>query len=171
MEALKSFLDRIVTLTRSNLLFIIAFIMVILSLSPFFVLGQDVYIGIHDTFDSYFIWYKVLADSRMWFAGQNEIVPIIMDGQPRIVYGSELNVQVWFYAFTDPFSAYVLNLLAMRVVGFVGMYLLLKNHFLPKEKYDILTLGVAVCFAILPIYPPGGLSIPSLPLALYVFLN
>ncbi|MFW9817518.1 MAG: DUF6044 family protein, partial [Candidatus Thorarchaeota archaeon] len=31
--------------------------------------------------------------------------------------------------------------------------------------------GVAVCFAILPIYPPGGLSIPSLPLALYVFLN
>ncbi|MFW9794579.1 MAG: DUF6044 family protein, partial [Candidatus Thorarchaeota archaeon] len=171
MEGLKSFLDRLVAILRVNLLFVIAFILVLLSLTPYYILGQDVFIGVHDSFDSYFIWYKVLADSNMWFAGQLEPVPIIMDGQPRIVYGSEFNVLVWLYAIVDPFTAYVLNLLAMRVVGFVGMYLLLKNHFLQEERHDILTLGVAICFAILPIYPPGGLSIPSLPLALYAFLN
>ncbi len=171
MEALKSYLERVNALLRVNFLFVIAFIIVLLSIAPCYILGQDVVIRVHDTFDSYFIWYKVLTDSNMLFAGQLDTVPIIMDGLPRLVYGSEFNVLLWLYVIFDPFTAYVFNLTAMRVVGFVGMYLLLKNHFLKEEKHIIIILGVAICFAILPLYPPGGLSVSSLPLALYAFLN
>lgn len=171
MESLKSITQRIIILLKDNLLFEIAFITVLMSLSPWYILGQNVPIIAHDTFDSYFIWYKVLADSKMLFAGQFAIVPIIMDGLPRLVYGSEFNVLVWLYVFFDPFTACVINLVSMRVVGFIGMYLLLKTHYLTDEKHKIITLGVAVCFAILPFYPPGGLSVSSLPLALYSFLN
>jgi hypothetical protein len=107
----------------------------------------------------------------MLFAGQLDTVPIIIDGIPRLVYGSEFNVLVWLFVFFDPFSAYVLNLNAMCIVGFVGMYLLLKNNYLTEERHNIIVLGVAFCFALLPFYPPGGLSVASLPLALYAFFN
>lgn len=171
MESLKHFSERIIILLRTNLLFGIAFITVLLSLAPWYILGQNIPIIIHDSFDSYFIWYKVLADSNMLFADQFATVPIIMDGLPRLVYGSEFNVLLWLYVLFDPFTACMMNLVAMRVVGFIGMYLLLKTHFLPDKTPKIIILGVALCFAILPFYPPGGLSISSLPLALYSFLN
>jgi hypothetical protein len=171
MDALKSSLERAVTILRVNYLFVIAFAAVILSLAPYYILGHDISIGVHDTFDSYIVWYKVLAENNMLFAGQLETVPIIMDGLPRLVYGSEFNVLVWLFVIFDPFSAYVLNLTMMRIIGFIGMYLLLKNHFMQQERHEIIIIGVAICFAILPLYPPAGLSIPSLPLALYAFLN
>jgi hypothetical protein len=142
-----------------------------LHLAPYYILGQDVFIGIHDTFDAYFVWYKVLAESGMILSGITDVVPIIMDGLPRISFGSEFNVLVWLFYFFDPFTVYVVNMTFMHFVGFVGMYLLLKTHFLKAEKYKILSLGVAVCFAILPLWPPGGLSVSSLPLALYALLN
>ena len=146
MESIKSVLSKCIELLRVNYLFVIAFSAVLLHLSPYVIFGQNVLIGIHDTFESNVVWYKVLTESGNLFAGSNEIVPIIMDGLPRISYGSEFNVFIWFFIFFDPFTAYVLNETAMHIVGFVGMYLLLKTHFLKESKYDILSLGVATSF-------------------------
>lgn len=171
MESIKSILIKFIELLKANYLVVIALSAVILHLSPYVIFGQNVLIGVHDTFDSNVVWYKVLTESGMLFAGPNEIVPIIMDGLPRVSYGSEFNMFIWLFYFFDPFTAYVLNETAMHIVGFVGMYLLLKTHFLKESKYDILSLGVAACFAILPFWPPSGLSISSLPLAMYAFLN
>ncbi|TFG26762.1 hypothetical protein EU527_19355 [Candidatus Thorarchaeota archaeon] len=171
MELLRPFIDRAISLLREYYIELIALSAVLLHLAPYFVLGQNVLIGIHDTFDSYIVWYKILSDSGMIFADSSAIVPLIIGGLPRISFGSEFNVLIWMFVFFEPFTAYVLNLVAMHIVGFLGMYLLLKTHFLKDEKYRILVLGVAVCFAILPLWPPAGLSVPSLPLALYAFLN
>lgn len=164
-------LDGILDLLRTNIPLVIALILLFVSLIPYYILGQDVGIGIHDTFDSYLIWYDVLAESNMLFAGQLQTVPIIMDGLPRLVYGSEFNVLLWLFILFDPCSVYILNLTAMRVVAFAGMYLLLRNHSLTEQKHQVIVAGVALCFSLLPFYPSGGLSVPSLPLALYVFLN
>jgi hypothetical protein len=171
MKIQRSLLTVLIERLKNNILFLIAFLVVVLSLAPYIILGQNAIVGTHDTFDSYFVWYKVLAESNMLFAGQLATVPIIMNGLPRLVYGSEFNVLVWLFVFFDSYTAYVLNLAAMRIVGFVGMYLLLKNHFLKDESHKIIILGVSICFALIAYYPPGGLSVSSLPLALYAFLN
>lgn len=171
MESIEPALNRFVENLKVNYLIVIALSAVLLHLAPYYIFGQNVFIGIHDTFESNVVWYKILTESGMLFAGPNEIVPIIMNGLPRISFGSEFNVLIWLFYLFDPYTAYVLNLTAMHLVGFIGMFLLLKTHFLPDKKYDILSLGVAVCFAILPLWPPAGLSISSLPLAMYAFLN
>jgi hypothetical protein len=150
---------------------IVAFAIVIAPLIPDFALGENALIGVHDVFDASMVWYKVLAESGMMFAPPTETVPVIMDGLPRTCYGSEFYFLVWLVLWFGPLGAYLANLAFMRMVGFFGMYLLLKKHFLKEDEYEILTLGVAICFAVLPFWPPGGLSIPSLPLALFAFLN
>jgi len=171
MESIEPTLSRFVEILKTNYLVVIALSAVLFHLAPYYIFGQNVFIGIHDTFESNVVWYKVLTESGMLFAGPNEIVPIIMNGLPRISFGSEFNVLIWLFYLFEPFTAYVLNLTAMHLVGFFGMFFLLKTHFLPDKKYDVLSLGVAVCFAILPLWPPAGLSISSLPLAMYAFLN
>ena len=163
--------ERLRCALRQNIKMIVAFAIVIAPLIPVFALGENALIGVHDVFDSIMVWYKVLVESGMIFAAPTETVPVIMDGLPRTYYGSEFYVLVWLVLWFGPLGAYLANLVFMRIVGFFGMYLLLKKHFLNGDEYDILTLGVAVCFAILPFWPPGGLSIPSLPFALYAFLN
>ncbi|MHA1862416.1 MAG: DUF6044 family protein, partial [Candidatus Thorarchaeota archaeon] len=171
MESIRPALIKLIEIIKVNYLVVIALSAVLLHLAPYYIFGQNVLIGIHDTFESNVVWYKVLTESGMLFAGPNEIVPIIMNGLPRISFGSEFNVLIWLFYLFEPFTAYVLNLTAMHIVGFFGMFFLLKTHFLQDKKYDVLSLGVAVCFAILPLWPPAGLSISSLPLAMYAFLN
>jgi len=171
MESIKSLLERVLGLVKIYYLELIALSAVLLHLAPYFIFGQNSVIGIHDTFDSNFVWYKVLADSGMLFADSSAIVPGIMDGLPRISFGSEFNALIWLFFLFEPFAVYVINMTVMHLVGFFGMYLLLKTHVLQDEKYRIIILGVAVCFAILPLWPPAGLSVSSLPLVLYAFLN
>jgi hypothetical protein len=171
MESQKVSIARIVGHLRTNYLFVIALSAVLLHLARYYVLGQNVFIGPHDLFESTAVWQKLLVESGLIFSGSEEVIPAIMDGLPRISFGSEFFAPLWFVAAFGLFNAYVINQTAMHLVGFVGMYFLLRTHFLLKEKYKILNLGVAVCFAILPFYPSAGLSVAGLPLALYSFLN
>jgi len=163
--------ERLRCALRQNFKLIVAFAIVIAHLIPDFALGENALIGVHDAFDSIWVWYKILGESGMMFASPAETVPGIMDGLPRICYGTEFYFLVWLVLWFGPLGAHLINLTFMHVVGFVGMYLLLKKHFLKENEYDIITLGVAICFAILPFWPTHGLTLPSLPLALYAFLN
>lgn len=163
--------ERLRCVLRQNLKMIVAFAIVIAHLIPNFALGENAPIGVHEVFDASMVWYKVLVESGMMFAPSPEIVPGIMDGLPRACYGSEFYFLVWLVVWFGPLGAHIVNLAFMHIVGFFGMYLLLKKHYLKDDEYDIITLGVAICFAVLPFWPAGGLSVPSLPLALYAFLN
>jgi len=156
---------------RQNFKMIVAFAIVIAHLIPYFALGENALIGVHEVFDASMVWYKVLVESGMMFASSPETVPGIMDGLPRGCYGSEFYFLVWLVLWFGPLGAHLVNLAIMHIVGFFGMYFLLKKHYLKEDEYDIISLGVAVCFAVLPFWPAGGLSVPSLPLALYAFLN
>jgi hypothetical protein len=171
MNSMDLTLGKFVEILKANYLAILAVSSVLLHLAPYYIFGQNVLIGIHDVFDSYIVWYKTLVRSGMIFANSSTPIPQIMDGIPRIAFGTEFNIFLWLFYLFDPFTAYVINLTVMHLVGFAGMYILLKTHFLREEKYKIVNYGVAICFAILPVWPPGGLSISSLPLALYAFMN
>ena len=67
--------------------------------------------------------------------------------------------------------AYGISQALTRVVAFLGMYLLLKKHFLPGEKWTFLQIAASLAFALTPFWPSGMLSTLGMPLALWAFLN
>ena len=149
----------------------LAVAILILYLSPLFILGQNAHILIHDNLDSNVVWFKILAESGHIFGSLDAMIPNIMNGLPRDCLGSEFSVILWLYYLLGPFTAYIVNITVMHFIAFIGMYLLLKSHFLRDEKYEIIIVGAALAFALLPFWPSGGLSIAGQPLVLYAFLN
>jgi len=51
------------------------------------------------------------------------------------------------------------------------VYWLLRRHLVLGEQHRIIQAGSALCFALLPFWPLGGLSVAGIPLVLYAFLN
>lgn len=155
---------------KERYLIAIAVSLILLYLSPLVVLGEDSHVRIHDNLDSNVVWYKILAESGKEFAPSNAEIPNMMNGLPRISLGSQFKLYVLLFNWFDPFTAYTINMVLIRFIAFIGMYLLLKKHLI-KGRYSLITVGVALAFSLLPFWPFGALSIAGLPLALYTFLN
>lgn len=138
-------------------------------LSPWLLLGQNSYVLIHDHLDSNLVWFTTLIESATVFATSDTTLPMFMNA-PRLSFGSEFNIQLVYYALFDPYVAYVINQIVLRIVAFIGMYLLLnKNIFQNKDRHECLYLALG--FSLLPFWPPGGLSIAGLPLLTHVLLS
>ncbi|HEU5139333.1 MAG TPA: DUF6044 family protein [Bacillales bacterium] len=170
---------------------VLAIFFIIVYLSPLFILGTDAHVRVHDQLDSAVIWYKILADSGEIFAPNGAEIPNMMNGLPRVSLGTQFKLLLWLFVWFPPFVAYTINAVLVRFVAFFGMYLLLSRHvirnrhvFSDKEsdlneqknktiykKDTFIEAGVAVCFALLPFWLPGCLSISGIPLAAYAFLN
>lgn len=145
-------------------------VVLFLYLAPFLILGQNSHVLIHDNLDANVTWLKLLAQSGKIFSSNSDTIDQIMNGLPRLSLGSEYHILVWLNYWFSPFTAYVINQIIMHVVAFGGMYFLLKRHILINES-KIIIVGTALCFALLPFWPSGALSIAGLPLALYAFIN
>ncbi|MCB2263496.1 MAG: DUF6044 family protein [Candidatus Thiosymbion ectosymbiont of Robbea hypermnestra] len=139
-------------------------------LAPYLYAGTDATLAIHDNLDSNFVWYKTLLESGALFA-RNDFPIERINGLPRSVLPSEFDALVLLYALFGPYGAYVVNRMLITLVGFFGMYLLLRRHLAPGEPNRVIQVGGALCFALLPFWPFGGLSIAGIPLVLYAFLN
>lgn len=148
-----------------------AFLVIILCVSPLFLLGENAHIRVHDNLDSNLAWYKVLAESGQLLGSIDATIPQIINGLPRNAFGTEFSLIVWLYAFFPTMIAYALSQFITRVFAFLGMYLLLKKHFLPDSQWAILRIGTALSFSLTPFWPSGMLSTLGMPLALWAFLN
>jgi len=145
-----------------------------LYLLPFLLNGQELYITVYDNLDSNVVWLKTLATSGKIFSPSDTLLPQMMNGLPRAVFGTEFNVIVWLYALFEPFTAYVLNEFLLRIVAFFGMYALLQRYLtlsLEPNTARLLVTAIALLFSLLPFWPSGGLSVAAQPLVLYAFLN
>ncbi len=157
---------------KERTLFVFATIILILYLSPLFILGENAHIRIHDNLDSNLSWYKVLTCSGEIQGPINSTIPQVINNQlSRNAFSSEFSGIVWLYAFFPNMVAYVLSQTITRVIAFIGMYVLLKHHFLPKEEWTVISIGVSLAFALTPFWPSGMLSTLGMPLALWAFLN
>lgn len=156
--------------SKKNYKYIAAAVALILAyLSPLYVLGQNAHVLLLDNIDGAVASLKVLAHSGQVFGSLDSTIPNIMNGLLRNTMGSEFNLQVLLYWAFKPFTAYVINLTLIHLLAFLGMYLLLRRYIL-KEN-EVLAIGVALAFALLPFWPYGGLSVAGQPLVLYAFLN
>ncbi|MEH7273453.1 DUF6044 family protein, partial [Neobacillus vireti] len=156
---------------KSSRLIIFALLIIALYLSPLFILQENAHIRVHDNLDSNLAWYKVLARSGKMFGDVNAVIPQMINGVPRNTFGTEFSIIVWLYALFPTMIAYGISQAITRVAAFIGMYLLLKKHFLPNEKWIFLQVGTALAFALTPFWPSGMLSTLGMPLALWAFLN
>ena len=153
-------------------LLVFAAIILILYLSPLFILGENAHIRVHDNLDSNLSWYKVLARSGEIIGPIDATIPQVINNQlSRNAFSTEFSGIVWLYAFFPNMVAYALSQTITRVVAFIGMYVLLKQHFLPREEWRIIAVGVSLAFALTPFWPSGMLSTLGMPLALWAFLN
>ncbi|MFD2629870.1 DUF6044 family protein [Oceanobacillus kapialis] len=154
----------------NRVLLFLALIVIAAYVSPYFILGEDAHIRIHDNLDSNIVWYQLLADSGQIFTLPGATLPNVINGLPRSTLPSGLDAMVWMYVLFEPMTAYAIGQTIMRLAAFFGMYLLLKHHAIRSERMQIVAIGAALGFALLPYWPSGMLSIAGLPLALHCFL-
>lgn len=160
-------------LNNERFLFLFSILAVELYLFPLYFFGQGAQVQIFDNLDIVFPVLKTLVSSGQIFAPSDAIVPNMMGGLPRLVYGTEFNVYVWLFYFFPPFTAFVINETIIHLGAFFSMFVLLNRYFIPSHsRYRLLIIhAVSLMFALLPFYTGAGLSVPSIPLALYAFLN
>ena len=84
---------------RKQILF--ALLVIVLYLSPLFILGENAHIRVHDNLDSNIAWYKVLSESGELFGAIDAKIPQIMNGLPRNAFGSEFSIIVWLCHLPD----------------------------------------------------------------------
>jgi hypothetical protein len=142
----------------------------IVYLLPRVILGKDSFVTINDNLDSEIIWRVVLAKSGLAFKFSGNIEQI-MNGIPREFLVSGYNLATGIYLIFEPFIAYVINEILVHLVAFLGMYFLLKEHILKKEKEILIIWGVSLCFSFIPFLSIYGLSVAGQPLLFYAFLN
>ena len=158
-------------LKNETLLLFAAVVAILFYLLPLVIFGENTYALIYDNLDSYGAYYKILAESGKVFFQMDSTIPNIMGDFSRNIYPSEFNVITWLYLLFTPFQAYVINQILQHCLAFLGMYLLLRRHFLREDRDSVIAVGVSLAFALLPFYPLVGLSVAGQPLALYAFLN
>ena len=132
---------RIYTLQQSQL---------IVYVSPLFILGENAHIRVHDNLDSNIAWYKVLKNSGQLFGGINSTLPQIINGLPRNTFGTEFSGIQWLYGLFPTMLAYSLSQTITRVFALIGMYLLLKKHFIKSEDAYAIRVLVSLAFALTP---------------------
>jgi len=145
----------------------------IIYLIPLIIHGENTTMLIYDNLDSNVIWYKILAESGMIFASNDAIIPNMMNGLPRLSYGSEFDVILWFYYFLEPINAYTLNIVIMHITAFFSMFVFANRYLVSFHLRfrEVIVYSLSLMFALLPFWPSGGLTIPALPLVTFVLLN
>lgn len=141
-------------------------------LSPLFILQENAHIRVHDNLDSNLAWYKVLSRSGEIFGGVEGVIPQIINGVlSRNAFGTEYSIIVWLHSLLPTMIAYGVSQALTRAAAFFGMYLLLKQHLLPGERWTAVNIMAALAFALTPFWPSGMLSTLGMPLALWALLN
>ncbi len=147
-------------------------LLLLLYAAPYLLLGQDAYLTIHDFLDDSSYNFRPLALSGQLFNfSQDALLPNIMNGLPRSGLHSGLNVSVALYSFLPPFIALITNYLLVHLIGYLGMFALLRRYFLTESVSIWLTVGVSLGFSFVPVYTNYGLSVMGQPALLLAFLN
>lgn len=156
---------------KERIFIVFSLFVISLFLSPYFILGEDAHIRVHDNLDSNLAWYKVLADSGQIAGSLDARIPQIINGLPRNALGTESSLIVWLYVWFPTMIAYGISQTITRLFAFLGMYLVLKDHFIMGKDQSLIRVGTALAFALTPFWPSGMLSTLGMPLALWAFLH
>jgi hypothetical protein len=145
---------------------------VLIYLLPIILLGQHSYIRIHDTLEGEWVWLKLLVDGHTAFNFHTVAQVLqVMKGLPRDAFPPVLSVNLVLVQLFGDFNAYIISSLIIRILGFTGMVRLLKDYFIKDENKLYIVWASAICFVVMPVFIPFGLSVLGQPFLLWAFLN
>lgn len=139
------------------------FVCILIYYLPYFILGQDSSFRITDFLDDEIIQY--LYNGRYMFASTDTIVKEWLSGVPAPSIQPPTFTLVLFFKFFPFFTAIMISCIFGTVFAFLGMFLLSDKVLKGEKRY--VSFMVAVLFAILPYYPPYGLSSVGIPLVIW----
>lgn len=158
--------------TNQRFALLLAIIILLIYFLPFLLLGENSYFTIHDNLDGLFVYHHVLAKMEQTYNfDPHSEVKNMMSGLPRPIFGNGLYIVPTLFFFFKASTAYIVNFILTHLIGFVGMFLLLRNHILKEEKEFSIAVACSILFALIPFYSIYGACIPYQPLLLYAFLN
>ncbi|MDP3667443.1 MAG: DUF6044 family protein [Sediminibacterium sp.] len=156
---------------KKNAYFILLGVFSILILYfPIFISGENSYILIPDVLNCEFVWLHVLKITHNLFEF-NGNVPIenFMNGLPRKYIQSEFDFKRVFFYILPSFWAYIGSSIIVRIIGFIGMYLIIRDHITIQNKKIVFL--ICLCFSLVPCYTIYGLSVLGQPILLWAFIN
>ncbi|MBN8218016.1 MAG: hypothetical protein J0L75_15345 [Spirochaetes bacterium] len=160
--------------TRHRWVTALGFFLVALYLAPLLILNRDAHIPIGDYLEQTPPLFELLARSGKTFAPNHEILPQVIHGIERKLLPSEID---FFYLLNWLFGllpAILISQLLLRLVAFWGMLRLLSDHLFARETdipyRHLLSVGVAVCFAVMPFHFATYLTIAGIPWLWSAFL-
>ncbi len=127
----------------------------LLSMLPFFILGEKSIITYNDQLDGELITY--ILNAKHLFEGA-EVYPELMNGIPVAGMVSPAPLFVLLFKFFSPFTAFMIMTAVTRMSGVLSTYLLCERI----TKKSLISFATGLAFMMLPFYPVYGLCIPGL---------
>lgn len=143
---------------------------IVITLFPYLYYQEDICMRFGDNMDSNIVWAKMLLDNNACWVAPTTIIEQVMNGVPRSSLSSTYDLSLLIFWIFGIFWGYALNKVVMAALAFVGMYLLLKKHFVRDTVQVLVPTLTAFLYALLPFWSFTG-SVALLPLALWAFLN
>jgi hypothetical protein len=132
-------------------------------------LGDDAFVRVHDNLDSSII-YMSIAHADPQGANPQARDLRLMNGavSPSPLVGA-FSVNTVLYRLFKPSTAYLVNELLVRLLGFIGAFLL--SRLVAKKVSGVLDAAFALVWSLSPIITFFGLSVAGQPLLLWAFLS
>ena len=139
---------------------------------PYFILGENSNILIHDNLDSVITYIKILLNNEAVFSFPSKVINQVLNGVPKHVICFTYDISLIIFKIFGVYFGYVINKLFVSFIGFWGMFLLLRKHFLPilNSNTQYISVGVSLIFSLLPFWSYSA-SVLGLPFVLFAFLN
>ncbi|MBR1477802.1 MAG: hypothetical protein IJ608_07565 [Lachnospiraceae bacterium] len=148
---------------KKNIFFPAGLFATILMMLPYMILREDSAVIYHDQLDGEMIAY-ILGAKHLFEGGR---LPEIMGGLEAVSLMPPAPLFVLFFRMFPPFTALLSMGIAGRIIGYIGMYLLLED--ITHQK--LVSAGFALCFSMLPFLWVYGLSQYGIPLLFFLVIR
>jgi len=150
---------------EQKIIYLIIFLIAAFYLLPFILFGKNSVITIHDNLDILVPWLKMFHDNNLFF--KFDAPTTGFSGISTLYYFAVAsNFQNILYWLFSDFTAYALSYYFSICFSCISMYILLKKI---VGLSSILSVFMAICYAILPIVPGWNIAVSTLPLIIAIF--
>lgn len=148
---------------RDNIYYAIGIIIYTVIFVYFLALGDDIHVTFIDQLDCEMEYYMLRASA--WPNVFQQTYPEFMSGHAMVQVASFITI--FLYVIFSPIHAFVINYMAIRVFGFIGMMMLLRRTKIESE----IAFFVAMTYSSLPLYSVYGLTSFGIPLLIACFMD
>ena len=149
---------------------LLTLILFFLYFSPYLIKGQNSYVLIHDNLNQ--LNMHGIFNGKMdaqFFLNEN-LKEYTLPGTEPIFHLVHIKLDKLFFKF-GYLEGFVFNELFYRLLGFLGLFFLLKIYLLKKQLPELFLVLFSFAFISLPFWPQGNLSIAGIPLLTLAFIN